>query len=232
MSSNINPNNINGSFPVAGQDNDSQGFRDNFTNILNNFSFAASEINALQSATTSVQNVVQSNGNVEAYYGNIAQGLTVNKTTHLIGTATLDANLNVTGSTNLTGNLNVTTANITNAVISGNANVANLYTTGTTVTTGYQYYAPTGNVTYTMFSNISRFILNPSGTITNMAVTLPSANIDGMVVTLSSTAQITNLQVNPNSGCTLTPGANVLLTGGTGITYFFQKSAGKWLKIG
>ena len=232
MSSNINPNNINGNFPVAGQDNDSQGFRDNFTNILNNFSFAATEINDLQSATTSVQTVVQSNGNVEAYYGNIAQGLTVNGTTHLIGAATLDANLNVTGSTNLAGNLNVTTANITNAVISGNANIANLRTTGTTITTGYQYYAPTGNVTYTMFSNISRCILNPSGTITNMAVTLPSANIDGMVVTLSSTTQITNLQVNPNSGCTLTPGANVLLTGGTGITYFFQKSAGKWLKIG
>jgi len=82
-----------------------------------------------------------------------------------------------------------------------------------------------------MYSNITRFILNPTGTITNMAVTLPTANIDGMIVTLSSTAQITNLQVNPNSGCTLTPGANILLTGGTGVTYFFLKSAGKWLKI-
>ena len=47
--SNINPNNINGSFPVAGQDNDSQGFRDNFTNILNNFSFAKAELEDLAS---------------------------------------------------------------------------------------------------------------------------------------------------------------------------------------
>ena len=47
--SNINPNNINGSFPVAGQDNDSQGFRDNFTNILNNFSFTKAELEDLQS---------------------------------------------------------------------------------------------------------------------------------------------------------------------------------------
>jgi len=45
--SNINPNNINGSFPVAGQDNDSQGFRDNFTSILNNFSFAKAELEDL-----------------------------------------------------------------------------------------------------------------------------------------------------------------------------------------
>ena len=49
MSSNINPNNINGAYPVAGQDNDSQGFRDNFTNIKTNFSYAGDEITDLQS---------------------------------------------------------------------------------------------------------------------------------------------------------------------------------------
>lgn len=49
MASNINPNNIDGAYPVAGQDNDSQGFRDNFTNTKTNFSFAAAEISDLQS---------------------------------------------------------------------------------------------------------------------------------------------------------------------------------------
>jgi len=49
MASNINANNIDGAFPVAGQDNDSQGFRDNFTNAKNNFSYAKSEIEDLQS---------------------------------------------------------------------------------------------------------------------------------------------------------------------------------------
>jgi len=47
--SNINPTSINGAYPVAGQDNDSQGFRDNFTNIQNNFTYAAAEISDLQS---------------------------------------------------------------------------------------------------------------------------------------------------------------------------------------
>lgn len=46
--SNINPNNINGGFPIAGQDNDSQGFRDNFTYIINNFASAKAEIEDLQ----------------------------------------------------------------------------------------------------------------------------------------------------------------------------------------
>ena len=48
MSSNINPNNIDTTYPVAGQDNDSQGFRDNFTNIKNNFTEAQTELNDLQ----------------------------------------------------------------------------------------------------------------------------------------------------------------------------------------
>jgi hypothetical protein len=46
--SSINPNNINGNYPVAGQDNDSQGFRDNFTNVKNNLTFAKAEIEDLQ----------------------------------------------------------------------------------------------------------------------------------------------------------------------------------------
>jgi len=49
MTSQVNPNNIDGTYPVAGQDNDSQGFRDNFTNIRNNFTFAKAEIEDLQS---------------------------------------------------------------------------------------------------------------------------------------------------------------------------------------
>jgi hypothetical protein len=49
MSSSINPYNVDGTFPVAGQDNSSQGFRDNFTSIQNNFIFAKAELDDLQS---------------------------------------------------------------------------------------------------------------------------------------------------------------------------------------
>ena len=49
MASNINPQIIDGAYPVAGQDNDSQGFRDNFTNTKTNFEYAAAEITDLQS---------------------------------------------------------------------------------------------------------------------------------------------------------------------------------------
>jgi hypothetical protein len=48
MASQINPNDIDGAYPVAGQDNNSQGFRDNFTNTKTNFTYAANEITDLQ----------------------------------------------------------------------------------------------------------------------------------------------------------------------------------------
>ena len=48
MTSQINPNNIDGQYPVAGQDNNSQGFRDNFTNTKTNFEYAAEEITVLK----------------------------------------------------------------------------------------------------------------------------------------------------------------------------------------
>ena len=49
MASSINPNNIDATFPIAGQDNDSQGFRDNFTNIKTNLTYTKSELEDLQS---------------------------------------------------------------------------------------------------------------------------------------------------------------------------------------
>jgi hypothetical protein len=49
MASNINPNNITTTFPIAGQDNDSQGFRDNFNNIKTNLTTTKTELEDLQS---------------------------------------------------------------------------------------------------------------------------------------------------------------------------------------
>ena len=48
MTSQINPNNIDGNYPVAGISNNSQGMRDNFTNTKSNFQLAADEITELQ----------------------------------------------------------------------------------------------------------------------------------------------------------------------------------------
>lgn len=59
MTSLINITNIDITYPIAGQDNDTQGFRTNFQNIRNNFVTARSEISALQSNVSTIQTTVE-----------------------------------------------------------------------------------------------------------------------------------------------------------------------------
>ena len=64
MTSSIVPANIDGTYPVAGQDNSSQGFRDNFSAIKNNFTEAKSEIEDLQDNKASTDANTSFNDNV------------------------------------------------------------------------------------------------------------------------------------------------------------------------
>jgi hypothetical protein len=48
MTSQINPADIDGNYPIAGVSNNTQGMRDNFTNTRTNFQYAADEITDLQ----------------------------------------------------------------------------------------------------------------------------------------------------------------------------------------
>ena len=54
MPSLINTTELDTEFPVPGQDNDSQGFRDNFTNVKTNLDTAKTEIETLQNTTVKV----------------------------------------------------------------------------------------------------------------------------------------------------------------------------------
>ena len=64
MASNIVPGNIDGTFPVAGKDNSSQGFRDNFSATKTNFTTAKSEIESLQNNSVQTNQASNFNDNV------------------------------------------------------------------------------------------------------------------------------------------------------------------------
>lgn len=187
MTSLINPQNIDITYPIAGQDNDTQGFRTNFRNIRSNFTTASQEITALQDSTAELASGSYVVKYLPSYNGNLTAGNTV---------------------------------------------VGNLTNNGTRIEAGYQYYAPTTNFTYTVNNNVSLFIMDPSGAITNGNVLLSSANVDATVVTICSTQTITNFKVTPNNGTTLVPSANVTLTGGTQVKYFYHAVENRWYKIG
>lgn len=96
MASNINPNNIDGTYPIAGQDNDSQGFRDNFTNIKTNLNYAAAEITDLQSKVILKQALTGTvlNNNMNGAVLSNAQLQNMSETRVLIGTAAGSVTLN------------------------------------------------------------------------------------------------------------------------------------------
>ena len=86
MASNIVPGNIDGTYPKAGQDNSSQGFRDNFNSIKNNFTEAKTEIEELQtnkanlnstnnfSGNTIQNGVLKDNGETFYSHGSVSSG--------------------------------------------------------------------------------------------------------------------------------------------------------------
>jgi hypothetical protein len=85
MSSQITPNNINQNYPVAGVDNNSQGFRDNFTSIKNNFIVTKRELDDLMNKV-----VVKEALTYGPAVDNDFQGLTIsNVTIRAVGETTV-----------------------------------------------------------------------------------------------------------------------------------------------
>jgi len=90
--SDIDSTSIDATYPVAGQDNNSQGFRDNFNIIKNNFATAKSEITTLESNTakTNANNNFNSNEVSGALFkGNFTKS-------HDAGTVSNDVNISLT----------------------------------------------------------------------------------------------------------------------------------------
>ena len=100
MTSAINYQTISTTYPVAGQDNDSQGFRNNFTAIAAGLASAASEITALQSNTLKSANLADNspavnnmlgsllyNGTFNQFYGAVGGTITASSSTAIDVTA-------------------------------------------------------------------------------------------------------------------------------------------------
>jgi hypothetical protein len=83
MASNIVPGNIDATYPKSGQDNSSQGFRDNFNSIKNNFTEAKTEIESLQDnkASTNASSDFSNNEVLRAKFKNTSEIIYAHGTT-------------------------------------------------------------------------------------------------------------------------------------------------------
>jgi len=126
MTSTINttPGFIDTTYPVQGQDNPSQGFRDNYTNIVSNFNAASADIGNLQVQVDSIlganvanlsilgQTVAGNSANITILQGNV---VTINSSISV-----LQGNIVTVESKLTTINANVASTNANVATITGN----------------------------------------------------------------------------------------------------------------
>lgn len=85
MASEINTSNINVNYPIAGNNN-SQGFRDNFSNIKSSLDTAKSEITDLQQSTAKINTSTNFNGN-------IVQNIRLKNSYHLVPNVTTNSSI-------------------------------------------------------------------------------------------------------------------------------------------
>ena len=179
MASNIVPGNIDGTYPKAGQDNSSQGFRDNFSSTKNNFTEAKTEIEDLQTnkanlnsennvSGNTIQNAVfKDNSETVFAHGSVSSGsVTLNHENGHYQTLTITANTTFAFSNFPTGSvgriiLDITVAPTSTGVLTFPSavikadNVTGSDGTSDQITTGlgrvlFEFISPDGGTTVLM----------------------------------------------------------------------------------
>ena len=292
--SSINPNNIDGTYPIAGQDNSSQGFRDNFTNIKNNLAFAKTEIEDLQNYALLKNPLPGTTLNNELNNAQIkgAQLLKTTETINNLGTVSGDLTIdweqalfqyleiggNVTmnidkwptsglytslrlqifASNDAVNNNYSVTFSDSGVIYIGLNEIQNVYNNvftpatpgvylfdfstynnGTTITVtdplrktndNYQYNVPVNNFDVQANTGGSRIIFDPAATLANGTLTLPAGNVDATTFSVSSSATVTAFRVRGFGNAAVKPSANITLTAGVGVEYFYSRSLDTWFK--
>lgn len=163
MTSAINTNGINSNYPIPGENNSSQGFRDNFSSIKTNLNSAASEISDLQAKA-----VVKTALNGTTVNNDMANTVISNTVTRGFRASSYNLGASVSG----TVIVNVNQADVYYGTVAGNTTIQ------------FGGWAPAGtqsNVELNLtFSNTSAVITLPSQVDTTN--TLGGATIENGVV--------------------------------------------------
>lgn len=91
----------------------------------------------------------------------------------------------------------------------------------------YDYQTPATGFSYTFAAGTQMLFMVPSGTLASGTITMPSAPADGMVITFSSSQQITALTLQGNTGQSIS-GAVTFLPAQTAASYVYRLANATW----
>jgi hypothetical protein len=196
MASFINPTDIDVTYPIAGQDNDTQGFRDNFRNIKNNFTVAAGEITSLQTGLSQVPVIVTvpktltsvgtpgslSYGNTQLYFCT-APNTWISISSDAANQGNVYTNANAAAY--LSSGTDITITGI-------HSNIANLVSSISTITQLDQQFVANINLLLADASNVPNIVTN---TLVNYAGNLGGTLTTAAQPSITAVGTLTNLAV-------------------------------------
>ena len=220
--SNINPQNIDGTYPIAGQDNDSQGFRDNFTNTINNLTFAAAELSDLQTYAVlkaplgSVGQTGTPTNDLNYAFLTAPQVIKVAETTNTIGNVASGGSQSVDWAAGHFQTIGVT--GVASISFSSTWPATGLWTKLRLRIRSY------GTTALTLGPNVTDNISKIRGYSSGTTLTLDDGTHDFEFSTFDNGTTVTILDLRENHGPVvqyLAPTANVSLTANVGVDTFF-----------
>ena len=215
MTSAINPNSIDNTYPVEGVSNPSQGLRDNFSAIKTEFSTAASEITAVQSLSSSTSSSLTAHiGSTGASHGavttavngfmiasdklkldGVADGATANQTdAYLLNRANHTGSQAISTITNLQTTLDgkATVAQAKQSIIIACSDETTAITTGTAKVTFRMPYAFTLSAIRGSLSTAQT-----SGSIVTVNIKESGVTILSTLMTFDNTEKTTTTAATP-----------------------------------
>jgi len=91
----------------------------------------------------------------------------------------------------------------------------------------YDYQVSTTGFTYTFAAGTQVLVINPAGTLATGTITMPASPSDGMIITFSSSQQITALTLSGNTGQSIV-GAVTSMSPKSGVTYVYRLANTTW----
>jgi len=94
----------------------------------------------------------------------------------------------------------------------------------------YDYQVLTTGFSYTFAAGTQTLIINPAGTLAAGTITMPASPADGMVITVTTTQQITALTLNGNTGQSVNT-STTFMSAGSALAYIYRLSSTTWFPI-
>jgi hypothetical protein len=94
----------------------------------------------------------------------------------------------------------------------------------------YDFQALATGFTYTFAAGTQTLVINPAGTLATGTITMPAAPADGMLITITTTQQITALTIAGNSGQSIGGAQVSSMAANSAMTFVYRLTNTTWYR--